>query len=1108
MNSPCKWKNADACRYISSLNVPKDGVVCQTCRRDISRVLLDPQHTPRWAESRVTEYCVVVGCTEAAFSALQRSGISDSFTALGLESTVAPIPTPTPLCQHHYHKVYQYIQPIQRHCITCGSALRRDSNPKLCPNPEKIQKHLEEHAGFEGKIGSEDKVCHTCYRSHLFIIQEDKNTSHDCDLQELISELGNSLPDSVQTVEELVELSLKSVAIDVGKELLNRGALLLPDTQDMFISVASASAHQLQGDVEITKLVTSQYILSYLTCVLRHHMVYECKVRKFGTLLYRPGSDLTRPLTQALWKVRQAKQASPQVNSTKTLKEESAEYRFLAELNLRACKYIQSFLSHNTKHSFELSDTSIRELIAGIDPILWESVGLLTNTPGEKANIALTERYKHTRVIRRFFVFCAMMFCINDNFTIPMHTLLTSIIDGQGGSASLIRVLNRLGVCASKDTLERHIQQKHADRDTLRSKYLDSESFTIVSADNIDFRHSYARISNGTKNSSWHGTSIQVVQPLPSLSIAPSDQSLSGTPIQGSQGSHSLSGAPTQSLSGTPIQSLSGTPIQGSHSLSGAPTQSHSSTPIQGSQGSHSLSGAPTQSLSGAPIQSLSGTPIQGSQGSHSLSGTPTQSLSGAPIQSLSGTPIQGSQGSHSLSGTPTQSLSGTPIQGSQGSNSLSGAPIQSLSGTPIQGSHSLSGAPTQSHSSTPIQGSQGSHSLSGTPTQSLSGAPIQSLSGTPTQSLSGAPIQSLSGTPIQGSQGSHSLSGAPTQSLSGTPMQGLQSHASLSSQQYNPLIIAHHASTQGSSQATRKRKHNMSSSPPAKRLSKPRTGTEYELGQQTESLSDQHPFTCMGATNSTQSESQSLSLSDFLPNTEDKSAMTELKSELHTYLLMKTAAKQPGRNLIGIQDYFSCSRATHTEQSNYFYLNIMDCKADSKDTLMSMLHDLYDEFIATGSSKYLVVEGDAKLYELLQSLKREYNNELAWLIPYPGDWHMLMNFQLALMKPYYDAGLKSLAEAAGYPVEAIKECTQFKRTHNFILEAWEALYRVMMESFITASAPISVATTDTGTTTGAQRANSSSATPTPTGAQRANSSSATPTPTGAQPLNGTQMTI
>ena len=52
-----------------------------------------------------------------------------------------------------------------------------------------------------------------------------------------------------------------------------------------------------------------------------------------------------------------------------------------------------------------------------------------------------------------------------------------------------------------------------------------------------------------------------------------------------------------------------------------------------------------------------------------------------------------------------------------------------------------------------------------------------------------------------------------------------------------------------------------------------------------------------------------------------------------------------------------------------------MDSKADSKYTLMSMLLDIYDEFVVKKSTngadtKYLVVEGDAKLYELLQSLK------------------------------------------------------------------------------------------------------------------------------------------
>ena len=32
----------------------------------------------------------------------------------------------------------------------------------------------------------------------------------------------------------------------------------------------------------------------------------------------------------------------------------------------------------------------------------------------------------------------------------------------------------------------------------------------------------------------------------------------------------------------------------------------------------------------------------------------------------------------------------------------------------------------------------------------------------------------------------------------------------------------------------------------------------------------------------------------------------------------------------------------------------------------------------------------------------------------------MLMNFQSALMKPYFDAGLKSLAEICGYAVASI----------------------------------------------------------------------------------------
>ena len=53
------------------------------------------------------------------------------------------------------------------------------------------------------------------------------------------------------------------------------------------------------------------------------------------------------------------------------------------------------------------------------------------------------------------------------------------------------------------------------------------------------------------------------------------------------------------------------------------------------------------------------------------------------------------------------------------------------------------------------------------------------------------------------------------------------------------------------------------------------------------------------------------------------------------------------------------------------------------------------------------------------------------------------MNFQKeAVMKPYYDAGLKAMA---GYPLPAIQACSQFKRTHHFILEA---IYRAMIHKY------------------------------------------------------------
>ena len=91
----------------------------------------------------------------------------------------------------------------------------------------------------------------------------------------------------------------------------------------------------------------------------------------------------------------------------------------------------------------------------------------------------------------------------------PLHTLMTDMIESQGGTHLLTKILNRFGVCASSDTQSRFIQYKVTALEHKNDNLHNLESFTVVSADNIDFLHSYARVFCGNQTSSWHGTSIQ-----------------------------------------------------------------------------------------------------------------------------------------------------------------------------------------------------------------------------------------------------------------------------------------------------------------------------------------------------------------------------------------------------------------------------------------------------------------------------------------------------------------------------------------------------------------------------------------------------------------------
>ena len=140
-----------------------------------------------------------------------------------------------------------------------------------------------------------------------------------------------------------------------------------------------------------------------------------------------------------------------------------------------------------------------------------------------------------TKRLRQLFIASTIMYCINEQMSMPLHTLIADMVDSQGGSDRLMRYLNNLGVCASSDSLARYVQYRVQLSNQKGNDSQSPDSFKIISVDNIDVQHPYAKVCHGTQTSSWHGTSIQQVQPNPSLStvdcIDPDDfASLSESP--------------------------------------------------------------------------------------------------------------------------------------------------------------------------------------------------------------------------------------------------------------------------------------------------------------------------------------------------------------------------------------------------------------------------------------------------------------------------------------------------------------------------------------------------------------------------------------------------
>ena len=353
MTTPGQWTNEAARNLVTSWQVTLDSLICKPCRDDVSKCLQNPSFTPRWRKRKEKQKtsCCVTNCSKFMQHNCTFTNIEEVFLAANLECKTPVIPVPAPLCIEHYRKVYNVINPTQTNCATCGMSLKH-CDSRTCPNPREIESFLTNNAAFEGHIQPTDKVCITCYKSHLVILQKIKLTSTDEDLHKIICDFSKKKASmsgkSAWSAKEVVNEAMIRLTVEIGHQLLNGEVMLLTQVHNRVIAISKDIVDSI-SESDLKAVVSSRWVLSSLTATFEHHITYFSKVKKYGTLIYRPNTDLKLALVKAKWALSQGRQ------STTVPKEPTETKVIMDNLNEQIHSYIKTLLAADSKTPFDYS---------------------------------------------------------------------------------------------------------------------------------------------------------------------------------------------------------------------------------------------------------------------------------------------------------------------------------------------------------------------------------------------------------------------------------------------------------------------------------------------------------------------------------------------------------------------------------------------------------------------------------------------------------------------------------------------------------------------------------------------------------------------------------
>ena len=527
---------SDAITWVNSIQqktLRKDDIICRGCAMFINRNVGKQCLPKRWTAKKETkkDKCIVDECTNTGITNTKITSRENAAIILG---SLTIQTEQLILCNKHYQILYQVINQAEP-CACCNASPKHGKGAfiRRSPNPKHISLFLQRELGFENActLTEESRICKHCYDFHRHILQAAESTLTLADIRlSLENKLKEIHVHNAMSLADFLEWNVLLTSVGLCKHFENDKAIFLPDLYKDFTSTVQSNLQQTPSLVK-ESMPTSRWLLSCISYHFNDTLGMICKHKRYGTMLYYKKTDILKILSKTMGEAKENIRRKDEIQKdyielcNRHMQPEKIDASSESQLEtvclyLNHCLHKQAadLIDQYSKDPNMCADFDMHTFALSINPTLLSCLNLLTKT---KSGSVCTDALSKARLVKNLFIMSVLLFMVNKQCYMPLPFLLTTASSSFGASAQLIKIMNHLGVGVSEDTYAR-ISTYIAKQRLLRGIRfeLQPNTLNIVSIDNIDILLPHSMVSSMQSHRSWHGTSVQCVQPKPSFKTA------------------------------------------------------------------------------------------------------------------------------------------------------------------------------------------------------------------------------------------------------------------------------------------------------------------------------------------------------------------------------------------------------------------------------------------------------------------------------------------------------------------------------------------------------------------------------------------------------------